>query len=385
MGWKEKVSRKIRSRRALLEEIALQIGRNPELGFREYNASRLLIDTLETAGFKMKSKIAGLNTAFRADLGQKGPNVAFICEYDALPDLGHACGHNLIATASLGAALGLAPFLEELGGRIAVIGAPAEEKGGGKVILANGGVFDDLDVALMFHPADQNVLMSTTNALDAYEFIFRGKSAHAASAPEEGINALDGVIQLFNGINALREHLDENVSIQGIISEGGLAPNVVPARAVARFYLRAPKRVLLDQVVDKVINIAKGAALMTGTKVQIEKFEHSNESYNPNRALALAFGANLQKLGVDDIREFEINKGSSDMGSVSSVVPSIHPYLSIGQGLIAHTAEFARASLSKQALSTAVLAAEALAYTAVDLFTKPILRKAVQREHESYD
>lgn len=381
MNWKAQVSAEIHSKQTFLEQLALTIGEKPELGFEEVEASRLLSGALEEGGFQITRSIAGLETAFRGTCGQGRPNIALLCEYDALPDVGHACGHNLIGTASVGAALGLAPFMEELGGTVTVLGAPAEETGGGKVILVNAGVFQDIDAALMFHPAAQNLLMATTNALDAYEFVFTGKAAHAADSPEEGVNALDGVIALFNGINALREHLPEGVRIHGIISEGGTAPNIVPARAVARFYLRAPKREILDEVAAKVLKVAEGAAVMTGAQVAWEQFELSNDNMTPSQALALAFGANLQRLGITDIQEFATSKGSSDMGNVSRVVPAIHPYLSIGHGVVAHTVEFAQASIGPRGVATAVLAAEALAHTVVDLLTNPTLLQAAQDEH----
>lgn len=382
MDWKAKVGSEIDNNRTLLENLALEIGKNPELGFVEYHASKLLTSALEHAGFKVTKGLGGLETAFQAVLGTGKPNIALLCEYDALPEIGHACGHNLIGTASVGAALGLAPVMEQLGGTITVIGAPGEETGGGKVLLVDGGHFAGVDVAMMFHPANQNLLMSPNNAIDAYEFVFHGKEAHAASAPEEGVNALDGVISLFNGINALREHLPSSVRIHGIISEGGKAPNVVPALASARFYLRAPQRTLLDEVAHKVFKIAEGAALMTGTEVTWHQFEPSNDNFIPNHTLALVFGANLQRLGVADIGEFAEGKGSSDIGNVSQIVPAIHPYLSIGEGIVAHTVEFAEASLSSVGLATMITAAKGLAYTAVDLLTHPHLLESVQREHE---
>jgi amidohydrolase len=262
-----------------------------------------------------------------------------------------------------------------------VLGTPAEETGSGKVVLVDAGVFDGIDAAMMFHPSSLNLLMASSTALDAYEFEFIGKAAHAADSPEEGINALDGVLALFGGINALREHLPDGVRIHGIISEGGTAPNIVPARAVARFYIRAPRREMLDRITEKVLHIADGAALMTGTVVTAREFELATDNLMPSQPLALAFGANLQGLGVTDIEEFVEGRGSSDMGNVSRVVPSIHPYLSIGDGLVAHTPEFARASVSQEGLQVAILAAEALAHTAVDLLTDPLLLKAVQEEH----
>lgn len=382
MDLKALTAAEIEAKRDLLEHLAITIGENPELGFEEINASRLLSSALADGGFAVEWPLAELKTAFRATLGSGKPRVAFLCEYDALPDLGHACGHNLIGVASLGAALGLAPILKDLKGSVVVLGTPAEETGSGKVILLNAGYFDDVDAALMFHPASHNLLMATTNALDAYEFVFTGKTAHAADSPEEGINALDALLALFNGINALRGSLASGVRIHGIISEGGVAPNIVPARAIGRFYLRAPERKLLDQVTAKVFEIAKGASLMTGAQVTWNQFELSTDNMVPNHPLALAFGANLQKLGGVDIEEFAESRASSDIGNISQVVPTIHPYLSIGQGLTAHTVEFAKASVSKKGIETAILAAKALAHTALDLFTNPLLLNAVWREHE---
>lgn len=383
MDWKAEISAEIDRNRAILESLAITIGENPELGFEEYQASYFLASTLEQCGFAVTRGVGGLETAFAATLGSGKPNIGLLCEYDALPGLGHGCGHNLIGAASVGAALGLAPFLGQLGGTVTVLGTPAEETGGGKVVLVEAGLFTELDAAMMFHPSNQNLLMSKNNAIDAYEFIFTGKEAHAASAPEEGINALDGVIALFNGVNALREHLASSVRIHGIISEGGEAPNIVPALAIARFYIRAPQRTLLDKVTGKVLKVAEGAALMTGTKVAWHRFEPSNDNFIPNEPLALAFGANLQKLGIREIEEAEDGGGSSDMGNVSQVVPSIHPYLSIGENLVGHTIEFAQASLSVRGLETMLIAAKSLAYTAFDLISNPQLLQSVQREHEN--
>jgi metal-dependent amidase/aminoacylase/carboxypeptidase family protein len=243
------------------------------------------------------------------------------------------------------------------------------------------GFFEPVDVAMMFHPSSQNLLMATSNALDAYEFAFTGKSAHAADSPEQGINALDGVIALFNGVNALREHVPEGVRMHGIIVEGGTAANIVPERAVARFYIRAPQRELLNTITAKVLNVAKGAALMTGTEVEWNEFELGTDNMRPSHPIALAFGANLQKLGVTNIEEFAIGRGSSDMGNVSRVVPAIHPYLSIGDDLFAHTLEFAQASLGQEGIQIGITAAQALAFTAVDLFTDQLLLSAAQDEH----
>ena len=380
MDWKARVSAEIEDKRNILEELALAIGEHPEMGFAEVKAARLLTKVLEESGYHVTRGIAGLETAFLGVCGHGQPNIALLCEYDALPELGHACGHNLIAMASVGAALGLSPFLSEIGGTISVFGTPAEETGSGKVILVEAGFFERVDAAMMFHPSNQNLLMATGNALDAYEFRFKGKAAHAADSPEEGINALDGVLALFQGVNALREHVAEGVRIHGIITEGGTAANIVPERAVARFYIRAPERELLNRITEKVLNVAKGAALMTGTVVEWDEFELGTDDLRPSHPIALAFGANLQRLGVTDIEEFAIGRGSSDMGNVSRVVPSIHPYLSIGDDLIAHTSEFAEASLGEKGLHVGIIAAQALAFTAIDLLTNPGLLKAAKEE-----
>lgn len=381
VNWKAQISAEINANRATLEQLALTIGENPELGFEEVRAANLLTSALQEAGFEVTLGIAGLDTAFCGTLGQGRPNIALLCEYDALPELGHACGHNLIGVASVGAALGLAPFVGKLGGTITVFGTPAEETGSGKVVLVRAGLFDQVDAAMMFHPSSQNLLMATSNALDAYEFEFIGKAAHAADCPEEGINALDGVIALFNGVNALREHLPDGARIHGIISQGGTAANVVPARAVARFYIRAPRREVLSGITAKVLNVAQGAAMITGTQVEWNEFELGTDNMVPNHSLALAFGANLQRLNVINIEEFAEGRGSSDMGNVSRVVPAIHPYLSIGDGLVSHTPEFAKASVSQEGLQASITAAEALAYTVADILTDPLLFKAVQEEH----
>ncbi len=376
---KEQIWQYIDEHAAVIHSAAETIGQNPELGFAEFNASKLLASILKDAGYEVTLGVGSLPTAFRAVKGSGRPNIALLCEYDALPEIGHACGHNLIGAASVGAALGLGQAVEAIGGTVTVLGAPGEETGGGKTILVKEGALDGIDAAMMFHPSSENIIMSTSNALDAFEFTFKGRTSHAAGSPEKGINALDGVIQLFNGVNALRQMVKDNVRIHGVITEGGKAANIIPDRAVAQFYVRAPRRDYLDNVVAKVLNIARGAALMTGTEVQWTNFEYSNDNMVPNAALATAWADNLQALGVTHWIEQRDGKGSSDMGNVSQVVPSLHPYLAVGQGLVGHTTEFAAACLTPQGLATTVLAAKALAGTTFDLLTEPLkLQKAKQ-------
>ena len=380
MHAKETAAQAIDKNAAAIHQLARDIGGNPELGHDEHKACLWLTDALREAGYSVTTGTAGMPTAFDARRGVGEPVIALLCEYDALPDIGHGCGHNLIGAASVGAALGLAAVMPPVTGEIRVIGAPAEETGGGKVRLTNAGCFADVDAAMMFHPADACFLMSTSNALDALEFTYHGRTAHAASRPELGINALDSVLQLFNGINAMRQHVPQGVRMHGIISEGGLAANIVPDRAVARFYFRAPTRGMLDSIVAKAKKIAEGAALMTGASLSVRSYEDSNDNMIPNRTLAQQFGENLRSLGFTDIQECRTGTGSSDMGNVSHVVPAIHPYLPIGQ-FTGHSKEFAQGAVSDEAMETLLLAAKCLAWTALDVFKQPSLLEAAQNEH----
>lgn len=383
---KERVAATIDGLRSLLVETSRSIHSKPELGFREYGAANLLAGILEKAGFTVVRGVAGLETAFLAEYGHhNGPEqpirVALLAEYDALPGIGHACGHNLIAAASLGAGLGLRRLEEDLPGSVAVIGTPGEESGGGKAILVRRGVFNGFVAAMMVHPANANSLDGGSLALDAIEFTYHGRPAHAASNPEKGVNALDAVIQLFNGINALRQHLPADVRIHGIITEGGVAPNVIPERAVARFYVRAEERAKLDDVVAKVLGCAQGAAQMTGATLEHRRFEESLDNVWTNKALAEAFAANLRSQGVSQLSSSKDGKGSTDMGNVSHVVPAIHPYLAVcSPEIVGHTREFAQACVTDQAHETMIVAAKALAFTTLDLMTNSELRARVMDE-----
>jgi amidohydrolase len=365
-----------------ISRIATLIGRNPELGHQEHYAVQILTGFLEELGFKLERGIGGLATAFRAEFtrGIPGPRIAFLAEYDALPGVGHGCGHNLIGAASIGAATALAQG-PDFPGSIVVMGTPAEETNGGKVTLAEQGFFADIDVALMFHPGSQNVTEITTLALDALEFVFIGRPAHAASAAHCGINALDAVINFFVGINALKKQLAEDSRINGIITEGGVAPNIVPERAVARFYLRSARRRDLDELREKVIGCAQGAAAMIGAQVTWRKFELSYDEMCSNHNLAETFNKNLRLLGINKIVPLQIAMGSVDMGNVSRVTPAIHPYLVLRDGSdIPHTREFASAAISESGQKLAVLAAKALALTGWDVLTDPKLVGRIKRE-----
>lgn len=382
-------------------ELSSAIHQHPELGHREFFAAEALRGFLRRHGFQVEEAVAGLPTAFVARVaanpegvtggvkGERGgPVVAFLAEYDALPELGHACGHNLIGVASAGAAIALRQALADSPGsppgEIRVLGTPAEETFGGKVTLVEKGLFSDVDVALMFHPSSRNTVLMNSLAIEPLEFIFKGKAAHAAAAPHEGINALDACIGLFNAVNALRQHVRTDVRIHGIISEGGAAPNIVPDRAVARFYVRAATRRYLDEVLGRVRDCARGAALSAGAELDIQPFEVPNDNMRNNAPLAEAMAGNLRRLGVTEIEDLGVPLGSSDIGNVSQVVPAIHPTIAIGaRSLVAHTPEFARAANSPEAHRGMILAAKALAMTGLDVLMDRDLLARIKADFEN--
>ncbi|MDQ6595296.1 M20 family metallopeptidase [Bacillus salipaludis] len=353
-----------------LWEISDHLYHHPELGDQEFESMELLVGFLEEHGFTVEKGIVGRPTAFKAvyDSKKAGPSIAYLSEYDALPGVGHGCGHNMIGTMSAGAGVLLSKVVDEIGGRIVVLGTPAEETNGAKVPMAEQGIFADIDAAMILHPADESYESGGSLAMDAIQFDFRGKSSHAAASPEKGINALDAVLQLFNGINALRQHVTSDVRIHGIIKEGGVAANIVPDKAVAQFYVRAGNRSYLNEVVEKVKNIANGAALMTGAEVQIDNYELSYDNMVTNQTLSGLFTKNLFSAGIKEVKKAKESYGSIDMGNVSHVVPAIHPYIGLDSpGLVAHTTEFADTTItdnSHRILASGVLA---LAYTGFDL------------------
>jgi amidohydrolase len=362
-----------------LWEISDTLYHHPELGDQEYESSKRLIEFLEEHNFVVEKGIVGRPTAFRAvyDSKKDGPTIAYLSEFDALPEVGHGCGHNMIGTMSAGAGVTLSKVVDEIGGRVVVLGTPAEETNGAKVPMSEQGIFDDIDAAMILHPGDESYESGESLAMDAIQFDFRGRTSHAAASPEMGINALDAVIQLFNGINALRQHVTSDVRIHGIIKEGGVAANIVPDKAVAQFYVRAKDRSYLNEVVQKVISISIGASSMTGAEVHIENYELSYDNMVTNQTLSQVFTANLLSTGVKQVHKPKNSYGSIDMGNVSHVVPAIHPYIGLDSpGLIAHTREFADLTITDNSHQILSRGALALALTGFDLITnKEVLEK----------
>jgi len=370
---KEKVIARVDSIGGRLIEISDFIHSNPELGCQEFKACQILTSELEKHNVPVERGIAGFTTAFKAECHAKkqGPTVALICEYDALPQIGHACGHNIIAATSLGAFLSVAEIIDELCGTVVLFGTPAEETVGAKVHMLRKGVFDGINAALMIHPSDENALGMKTLALDAIEFTFIGKAAHAAYAPHEGLDALDAVLLFFNAINALREHVKSDARISGIITEAGVAPNIVPERAVAKLYIRAMTREYLNEVREKVKLCAQGAALSTGTKVEIKDFEEPLDEIKTDLTIAKIFKQNLRRIGIKKISTMKFIPVSSDFGNLSQKIPSLCASLAIApRGVVPHTREFERAAISEKAHETILIGAKALGMTVIDLLTQ---------------
>lgn len=374
-AYKDQIWSTIEENSNYLWEISTTLFNNPEIAFHEYKSSQLLSECLSTAGFMLETQLGGLETAFRAKIGEKEkPVIALLAEYDALLGLGHACGHNLIASAALGAGMALARIKPELAGQVQVIGTPAEEGGGGKVLLVEKGIFSDIDAAMMFHPASKNLVLRPSLASTKLKLEFFGKASHAAAAPEEGINALDALILTFNNINALRSTFGPKDRVAGVIVNGGEAANIIPAYTSADFSIRSLTTSRRDILVEKIIACAQSGAQSVGCKLKCKILPGYREII-PNHVLAGLFKSNLETLGriVVDPDPNE-RMGSTDMGDVSHVVPAIHPYLAIApENIAGHTLEFKEYCISAAGKAAMLDAAKAMAMTVVDLFMDPDL------------
>ena len=394
----ETAAQAIEGARPELVELALDIHAHPELNYQEQHAAQLLSETLEKHGFKVERGVGGVETAFTATLSGgagDGPTVAVLAEYDALPDIGHGCGHNLIAMAAIAAGLGLKANLDKLPGRVMVIGTPAEEGGGGKIRMLDAGVFEGVDAVLSSHPSSNRTVIPTdipmgeswSLAMVGYRYIFHGKAAHAAAAPHEGINALNGVIHLFTGIDALRQHVREDVRIHGIITDGGRAPNVVPEYAAANFMLRCRDRdYLSDVVVGRVLQAAEGAAAMTGCRLEVEEYYPFYENVRPNAVIAglLLNNAAVCGLKLDEpLPGRQGSAASTDFGNVSQAVPAYELRYAVSEQPVAsHSREMAETAVSEYALNAAINVAKAMTLTACDLLLDPNLLPAARTEFE---
>jgi amidohydrolase len=354
---------------------------NPETAYQEYKACDYLSGILEEKGFRVEKGVGQVETAFLAKPadGLPGrPAVAFLAEYDALPKIGHGCGHNLIAAASLGAAIALNKILATDSGGLVVVGTPAEEGGGGKVRLAEAGVFKNMDLAMMFHPGALNIAGKDMLGRIKFKMEFFGRTAHASGSPDKGINALDALVAAYTSINAIRQHLRPDGRVHGIITHGGDAPNIIPDYAAGLFYVRAGSRAYRDEIFERVTNCAKGAALAIGAECKIEIDPPKLDPMKRNGVLEAAITANMEALGItpdpDDGR-----RGSSDIGNLSHYLPSMHPVLAIVDPKIpGHSIEFRDATTSDRGRKTLLDAAKMLAMTAYDFLISADMRKQVR-------
>jgi len=385
---KEKVSKEIDARRERLIEVSMAIHDEPELGHQEFKASALLVSELEELGFEVEKGTSGLSTAFKAVRRGKGegPTVAIIAEYDALPELGHACGHNIIAASALGAGAGMSAVMDELDGTVIVFGTPAEEgyaeNAGGKVLMLDE--ITAADVAIMIHPSSKYGVGATSLARESFMISFKGKAAHAGAIPERGINALEGVLLTYQGINALRQHLMRDIRIHGVIRDGGAAPNIVPETASAHFYVRAPTLELLEKTLEKVKNCAQGAALATGAEVSFRQVANTYANKIPNMSLGEAFKANLEALGAMFPEAASERPGAStDFGTVSQAMPAATASVFIGENVALHSYEATEVTASETAHEAVMISAKGLAHTAIDVITDADLLLRIKEEHSS--
>src|SRR5438105_9414182 len=379
---KDRVCKAVDRKAAELIETADWIHAHPEIGHQEVEASRRLTRLLESAGIPVEAGTAGMGTAFKAELGGKRgprPRIAILAEYDALPGLGHGCGHNLIGTSAVGAGLALSEVIPELHGSIWVLGTPAEESAapnsGGKVHMVNAGIFSEVDAAIMFHPGTETaVTLDRSLAARGFEFYFHGKAAHAAGAPEDGINALDGVVLLYNAISVLRQQMRSDVRIHGIILSGGAAANIIPDYAAIRYRTRADDSEYLENVVQRVIACAEGAAKATGCRLEWTEYMPGYENTMPNKVLLDLMSSNMRALGLSVNNERRRSgRGSTDFGNVSRRVPGIEARLAITDDweIPGHSIQFREAAGSEHGRQAMLNAAKSLAMTAIDLLSDP--------------
>jgi amidohydrolase len=352
-----------------------------EIGFEEVESSRLLSGLIEQRGFAVERGVSGMPTAFVARHGKTGPHVAFLCEYDALRGLGHACGHNLIATSSAGAGIALAESLDAAGvdARVTIVGTPAEEGGGGKIPLCADGLFDDCDAVLIFHPSDRTAAVQYALACTHWEWTFRGKAAHAAGHPDHGINALDAFVQAYNGISLWRQQLRDDARVHGFIIEGGTAPNIIPELTRGEYLTRARDGEYLRGMNVRFRAIFEAAARATGCELELEERE-TYLDLRSNAVLAERTSVHLADVGLkEDVVVPWARTGSTDVGDVSYAAPTLHPEFAIAdEGTGPHTHAFREAALTPRAEQAMLQAAEVLARVGADVILDADVRKRVR-------
>ncbi|HPY89521.1 MAG TPA: M20 family metallopeptidase [Lentisphaeria bacterium] len=371
MNWQALLSEAkglIDAERGRWQALSKDIWEHPELAYEERYACKRQVDELRSLGFDPETPTAGVETAFRADVGSSNPAFAIASEYDALEGIGHGCGHNLICTAALAAFHAAVKLQDKYGlkGRLALLGTPAEESGGGKVVMLEHGCLDGIDAAMMVHPSWRTTPDTGSTADRRFDVTFHGKAAHAAGSPELGLNALDAMLLLFTAINAWRQQLPEFTRVHGVILEGGVRPNIIPDRSRARFYLRSAQEDWAEKMEARFWDIIRGAELMTGCTAEVQPYHRPYMSRKPNAIMNSAYVESMKALGANPVLPPRPGRGSSDFGNFSQVVPGIHPYFAVGDHEIpGHSLEMAEASASDYALDSALRAAAAMAVIAV--------------------
>jgi len=374
-GLKEAVCSRVDELADELIDASHQIHARPELNFEEHFAHGVLTDMLERHGVSPTRHAYDLETAFDAQAGASGPSIAVLCEYDALPGLGHACGHNIIATAGLGAGLAAAVVAEQAGGRVRIMGTPAEEGGGGKVRMARAGAFDGVDAAMMVHPADTDLVAMDCIAIQELTVAFEGKAAHAAAAPWEGRNALDAAVLGYMNIAAMRQHIRPNERLHGIFTKAGDKPNIVPSDTEMDWYVRSGTISSLQPLKQRVLTCLESAATACGCTMTHQWVDNTYADMIDNGPMVQAYAVNAGRLGrtvLDPITSGRRVVGSTDMGNISYLVPSIHPMIKVApDGVPIHSVEFARWAGAAEGDRAVIDGAKAMAMTVVDLWCSP--------------
>lgn len=370
---------------AELDNLSMEVWKNPELAFKEFTACKLQCELLRKWGFEVTENYCGFETAYRCEYGSGSPAFAITSEYDALPGIGHGCGHNLICGASLGAFIALTEYMKanNISGKVVLLGTPAEESGSSKVKIVDSGALDGVDAAMMVHASWRTCLDTGCLSIKRFDAVFKGKAAHASGSPHLGINALDAVNLTFAGVNAWRQQLPESSRIHGIVTEGGLKPNITPDRAGCCFFVRADNPEWQDKMNNRFLDIIKGAALMTGCEYEITKVSSGTKARKPNSLMNQVWMENIAELGSPVDLSFGPGRGSSDFGNVSQAVPAIHPYIGISEDhteIAGHSAALCAAAGKPYALSQMHKASAAMATVGLKVLTDADYREKLKIE-----
>ena len=384
-----RISERVDEIREEIRGISHEIHENPELGNEEFHSVELLTGLLKKYGFEIETGICGMPTAFIASYkGSKpGPVIGYLAEYDALRGMGHACGHNMIGTLACCCAIALREAIDEYGGEVRVIGAPAEETMGGKCAMADAGYYDDLAVAIMGHPNGKHLASCKMMAIDSQRFEFFGKAAHAAAAPEAGINALNAVLLTFHNIDALRQHTEDTARVHGIIRDGGVAANIVPEYASCEFYIRTETSKYCLGFSERIKNCARAGALATGCELKITNFEGYYDDLHTNETLSARAVQHTHEFGVTQDMTADKSNGSSDIGNVSYRCPCIHQWFDVvgDPDVPLHTPELCAGADSDYGYEQMFIVAKAFVATAEDVLTDPAFLKAIRDEFDTLE